>query len=133
MTPDPTALALILCEQVIVDQQSQNPSPINIFTGMAVQVFPSPPQRISVFAALTDTQGAGRVELRCLRLDTGDQFYAQEYPIEFPDRATVVNVHIRLRSIRFPVPGLYEFLLLVDDHLIAQRRLRVYTSISLDG
>ena len=130
MTPDPTALALILCEQVIVDQQSQNPSPINIFTGMAVDTFPSPPQRLSVFAALTDTQGAGRVELRCLRLDTGDQFYSQQYPIEFPDRSTVVNVHIRVRKIRFPVAGVYEFVLLVDDHLIGQRRLRVYNAIS---
>ena len=46
MTPDPTLLFPdILCEQVIVDQQSQNPSPINIFTGMAVDVFSSPPQQ----------------------------------------------------------------------------------------
>lgn len=129
MTPDPTALALVLCEQVIVDQQSQNVSPINIFTGLAVDAFPSLPQRLSVFAALTDAQGAGRIELRCLRLDTGDQFYEQQYSIAFPDRATVVNVHIRVRNIRFPVAGVYEFLLLVDNHLIAQRTLRVYSSI----
>jgi hypothetical protein len=130
MTPDPTALALMLCEQVIVDQQSQNPSPINIFTGLAVDGFPSSPQRLSVFAALTDSQGSGNMELRCLRLDTGEQFYAQHYLVEFPDRATIVNVHIRLRNIRFPVAGSYDFVLVIDNHWIAQRRLRVYAEKS---
>jgi hypothetical protein len=124
--PNPTPVSLILCEQVIVDQSSHNPSPINIFTGLAVESFPSSPQRFSVFAALTDSQGVGRLELRGIRLDTGEQFYSQKYTIDFPDRATVVNVNIRLRNIRFPVAGVYEFLLLIDDHLMAQRRLRVY-------
>jgi hypothetical protein len=128
MVPDPTALALLLCEQVIVDQLSRNPSPINIFTGLAVERFPSDPQRFSVFAALTDSLGDGRLELRTSRLDTGDQFYAQQYPLHFPDRATVINVNIRIRNIRFPVPGVYEFLLLVDGSPIAQRKLRVYAS-----
>jgi hypothetical protein len=126
MVPDPTALALMLCEQVIVDQGSRNPSPINIFTGRVVDRFPSDPQRFSAFAALTDGQGAGRLELRAVRLDTGDQFYAQQYPIHFPDRSMVVNVNVRVRNLRFPVPGVYEFMLLVDGNLIAQRRLRVY-------
>jgi hypothetical protein len=63
MTPDPTALALILCEQVIVDQQTNNPSPINIFTGRAVDKFPSEPQRFSVFGALTDSKGTARITL----------------------------------------------------------------------
>jgi hypothetical protein len=130
MVPDPTALALILCEQVIVDQHSRNPSPINIFTGREVDQFPSDPQRFSVFAALTDSQGQGRLELRAIRLDTGDQFYSQGYPIQFPDRTMVVNVNIRIRNLRFPVPGVYEFLLLVDGSLVAQRRLRVYASTS---
>jgi hypothetical protein len=130
MVPDPTALALLLCEQVIVDQYSRNPSPIKIFTGLAVERFPSDPQRFSVFAALTDSEGDGRLELRAIRLDTGDQFYAQQFPVHFPDRATVINVNIRVRNIRFPVAGLYEFLLLVDGSLVAQRKLRVYSAIS---
>ena len=132
MVPDPTALALLLCEQVIVDQYTRNPSPINIFTGMSVERFPSDPQRFSVFVALTDTEGEGRLELRAIRLDTGDEFYAQQYPLQFPDRATVVNVNIRVRNIRFPVSGVYEFQLLVDGSLVAQRKLRVYSAISTE-
>jgi hypothetical protein len=132
MVPDPTALALLLCEQVIVDQYTRNPSPINIFTGLSVERFPSDPQRFSVFTALTDAQGNGRLELRAVRLDTGEQFYSQQYPLHFPDRATVVNVNIRVRSIRFPVSGVYEFLLLVDGNVVAQRKLRVYTGAATE-
>ncbi len=98
---------------------------------MVVEQFPSDPQRFSVFVALTDSQGDGRLELRAIRLDTGDQFYAQQYPIHFPDRATVVNVNIRVRGIRFPAAGTYEFLLLVYGNSVAQRKLRVYSSSSL--
>jgi hypothetical protein len=133
MVPDPTALALILCEQVIVDQRSHNPSPINIFTGRAVDRFPSEAQRFSVFAALTDGQGNGRLEVRAVRLDTGEQFYAQQYPVTFPDRGTVVNINVRVRSLRFPVAGVYDFLLLIDGHLVAQRRLRVYAVPPMTG
>jgi hypothetical protein len=127
MIPDPTALALLVCEQVIVDHYSRNPSPISIFTGLQVEQFPSDPQRFSVFAALTDALGEGRLELRAVRLDTDDEIYAQQFPLQFPDRATVVNVNIRVRNIRFPVSGVYEFQLLVDGSLVAQRKLRVYS------
>jgi hypothetical protein len=46
--------------------------------------------------------------------------------MDFPDRNKVVNLSLRLRGVRFPVPGLYEFQMLVDGDLIAQRKLRVY-------
>jgi hypothetical protein len=126
MTPQPTALGLFLCEQVIVDHQTRNPSPINIFTGRAVDGFPSDPQRFSVFAALTDAEGSGTLELVGVRLDSGMRFYGQQHPIQFPDRGTVVNVNVRIRNLRFPAPGWYDLLLLVDGDLVAQRRLRVY-------
>ncbi len=49
MVPDPTALALLLCEQVIVDQYSQNTSPINIFTGLRWSGFPPTPNDFRFF------------------------------------------------------------------------------------
>lgn len=59
MTPPPMAIALIICEQVIVDHQTRNPSPISIFTGLKVEKFPSPQQQFSVFASLTNGCGMG--------------------------------------------------------------------------
>jgi hypothetical protein len=59
------------------------------------------------------------------RLDTGATIYEQRFPIRFPDPLLVVNINIRVRGIRFPVPGRYEFLLYVDSDAVAQRTLRV--------
>jgi hypothetical protein len=126
MIPPPTALGLFLCERVLVDKESGNPSPIGIFTGLAVDQFPSDPQRFSVFSALTDGAGNGNLELAAVRLDTGEQFYSQKHPVHFPDRGIVVNIHVRVRKIVFPSPGWFEMLLLIDNDLIAQRKVRVY-------
>jgi hypothetical protein len=41
MTPKPVAIGLLLCDRVIVDKDSNSPSAIGIFTGLAVESFPS--------------------------------------------------------------------------------------------
>lgn len=125
MTPPPVAIGLIVCEQVIVDYHTRNPSPISVFTGLAVESFPSPPQRCSVFASLTNGRGDAALRLVVNRLDTGQTVYEQRFPISFPDPLLVVNLNIRVRGIRFPVAGRYEFLLYVDADPVAQRTLRV--------
>ena len=126
LTPAPIALGLFLCDRVIFDQETRCPTPVNIFTGLAVDQFPSDPQRFSVFAALSDGHGQGTMELRVAHRGTSGEIFAQRYPIQFPDRLDVVNVNIRLRRLRFPVAGVYEFVLWIDGNFITQRNLRVY-------
>jgi hypothetical protein len=128
MTPPPVALSLILCEQVIVDHQTRNPTPVSIFTGLAVEKFPSDPQRFSVFTSLTNGRGDGTIKLAANRLDTGESVYEQQHRIHFPDPLLVVNVNIRVRAIRFPAAGRYEFVLFVDSDPVAQRTSRVYAT-----
>jgi hypothetical protein len=130
MTPKPVAVGLMLCGQTIIDKDTGSPSAIGIFTGLAVERFPSDPQRFSVFGVLTDAQGSGRLRLAVFRLDQHwlrqEEIYAGQYPIRFPDRFAVVNVNLRLRQIRFPAAGTYEFVLFVDADEVAHRRTRVY-------
>jgi hypothetical protein len=88
----PVAIGLMLCDQVIVDKDTSKPSPLGIFTGLAVDDFDEP-QRFSAFAALTNGRGQGQLELVVFRLDNGDQIYRQSYSISFPDPLAVVNVN----------------------------------------
>lgn len=67
MTPTPIAIGLLLCDRVIVDKDTNSPSAIGIFTGLAVEHFPSDSQRFSVLAVLTDAQGDGRGKLAVYR------------------------------------------------------------------
>ena len=80
----------------------------------------------AVFAALTNGRTSGTVRLVVNRLDTGESVYEQQHAIQFPDPLMVVNVHIRVRMISFPVAGRYEFVLFIDSDPVAQRTLRVY-------
>lgn len=126
MTPTPTALGMFLCEQIIVDKKTDNLSPINIFNLLRVDGFPSFPQRFSVFAALTDGQGHGKVELVGARLDSGERVFGQPHDISFPNRKTVVSIDLRVTNITFPEPGAYELQLLIDGEMVARRELAVF-------
>ena len=109
MTPEPTAIALTICDQVIVDERTKKPSIIGMFTGLGVEQFPSDPQRFSVCASLTGGVGDGRIELSVSQASTGETIYQQAGTIHFPDRTDMVNVFFRIRKLRFPAPGFYLF------------------------
>ena len=58
MPQRPSALSLMLCDQVVFEQGTQKPYLLGVFTGVAADTFPTAPQRLDLFAALTDSQGA---------------------------------------------------------------------------
>jgi hypothetical protein len=126
MVPSPFAVSLFLCDRVIIDSKSRNPSLINIFSGRAVREFPSPPERFSVFAALTDAVGRGIIELRVVDVSSEDSVFDWEDAIQFTDRFTVLNVHIELEDVTFPHAGVFAVQLFIDGEHIAESRLRVY-------
>jgi hypothetical protein len=130
MTPKPIAIGLLLCDHVIIDKDTNSPSAIGIFTGLAVEDFPSDSQRFSVLSILSDAQGAGQGRLVVYRLDEHwmrqEEVYTTQRTIRFPDRFVVVNINIRVRTIRFPASGSYEFVLFVDSDEVAHRRVNVY-------
>ena len=126
MVPSPFAVSLLLCEKVIIDLKSRNPSLINIFSGRAVREFPSLPERFSVFAALTDAVGRGTIELRVVDVSSEESIFDWEDAIQFTDRFAVLNLHIELEEVTFPNAGIFAVQLFVDGEHIAESRLRVY-------
>ncbi len=133
MDPRPTALGLTLCDRIIVDQLTGQPSLICIFTGLQADYFPSPPARFAAYAVLTGGVGSGIITLRALRPGTGERVYQQDGRISFLDRTDVVSAPFRIDRIVFPSPGFYLFQVLIDNELIvgAERRIRVYRRSNL--
>jgi hypothetical protein len=126
MVPTPQALGLTLCDRVIIEQGTKNPTLVGIFLARKVEGVPSEPVAFSAFVPLTDGSGTGTIELVAVQLETDDQIYSQRGEVTFPHRFAVVNAHFRVSKIRFPAPGAYSFMLLIDGDLIAQRRVEVY-------
>ena len=128
MLSQPVLLGLTLCERVIFEEETKNVTLVSGFQGLRVDAFPSSPQRISVFAVLTEGEGDVSMELVAHRLDTLDEIYNQQVRVAFPDRLAEVRVHFRLTQLVFPVPGFYQFSLIIGSSSeLAQRRLRVYS------
>jgi hypothetical protein len=126
MLQRPSALALMLCDQVTFEVGTQKPSLIGVFTGIAVDGFPSGPQRFDAFVALTDGLGTGTLELEVTDANTGNQVYVKRVQLTCPDPLRVINLRLRIRQCSFPTSGEYLFTLLVDGNEIVHRRIRVY-------
>jgi hypothetical protein len=126
MIQRPRGLGLTLCDQVVFEQGTQKPTLVGVFTGIAVDGFPSDAQRFDAFAALTDGLGDSTIDLIAIHLDTDRQVYAQSAEFRFVDPLTVVNLRFRVRQCSFPSAGAYVFALVVDGEEVAQRRIQVY-------
>lgn len=126
MVPPPSVIGLWICEQVIIDSKTNNPSLISVYTGRAYASFPTEAIPFSIFCSLTDASGSAILRLAVEHLESGSEVFAHDYSVEFPSRLAVVNLHVRLKTLRFPMPGTYAFDLFSQGKSLAQRRLRVY-------
>ena len=126
MIQPPKAIGLFLCDQVIFERETLKPSLIGCFGGMAVNEFPSVPQRFDVFAALTDGIGTVTIDLTGTHLGTEDEVYRRSLVIRFPDPLRVLHFRYRVFDCKFPIAGVYLFALSVAEVEIVACRVRVY-------
>jgi hypothetical protein len=125
MIQRPVVVGLLLCEQLIVEERTRNVTLVNCFTRLKCREIPSLAQRLVVYAALTDGLGEGILRLVAVRLDTMEDVYVKDQPIRFSDPLEEVRIVFRLADLSLPVAGRYQFSLLADGELVAQRDLQV--------
>jgi hypothetical protein len=71
----PVAIGLLVCDQVIIQENTRNATPVNCFTSRKVERVPAEPFPFSVFAVLTDGSGDIPLEVTINRLDNLDEIY----------------------------------------------------------
>lgn len=125
MVPPPVALALTLCDLVIVEEGTRKVSLLGTFSTFRARSYPFAPSAFRVFAVLTDGQGQARIRLSVTSLATDEIIHSVEQPVAFPDRFAEVQVLFHLHQCRFPAAGGYQFSLFVDGEWVAHRRVRV--------
>src|SRR5262245_7980275 len=121
----------MLCDQVVFEQGTQKPYLLGVFTGIAVDGFPTSPQRFDLFAAFTDGLGSVTMTLSVVHLETGEEIYRKTMNVRFADPLQIVNVRFRMRQLTFEAPGTYVFAMIApnsegEDDEIAARRVKVY-------
>jgi hypothetical protein len=79
MSQRPSAVSLMLCDQVIFEEGTQKPYLLGVFTGLAVEIFPTPPQKLDVFAALTDGSGDVTMTMSVVHLEVNQEITSNSF------------------------------------------------------
>ena len=127
----PVALAMLLCDYVIEDKQTNKKSLIGLFSNISAKQFPASHHRMNVFVVLSDGHGEYRGELRCIKSDDDSQISTMKGPVPFPDPNAVLELNFELFGLTFPDPGDYFMQFLCDDEIVVQRKITL-TEISQD-
>ena len=123
--PRPVSLAMLLCDYVIEDKQSNKKSLIGLFSNISAKQFPASHYRMNVFVVLCDGHGEYDGELRCVSADTDKEVSTMKGPVVFPDPNAVIEFNFEMFGVTFPEPGDYIMQFLCDDEIVIQRRLTI--------
>jgi Family of unknown function (DUF6941) len=125
MNPPPIAVALMLCKYVHFEEgDTHNVTLVGCFSKLDVVNFPQTPS-FYVYAALTNAQGESTIRIVVERLDTGEDVYAYDHPVRFPDKLATMHLSKLINKCVFPVDGWYHMILYADGQWVAQRRFKV--------
>jgi hypothetical protein len=125
MVQPPTASGLILCEQVIIEEKTRNVSLVNTMGRLHCSTFPSPPQRLVIYAALTNGMGEGTMSLVVSRLDMLEEVDQRRWQMRFTSPLRIVRLMLRPPALSFPAPGQYQYTSFADGEWVAQTILEV--------
>ena len=124
MANSPVVKAFLVCDSVIHEQDTNKKSCIGIFHRVNSPVFPCRHGQLSIYANITDAQGEYLFRLLLVNLKDGKVIGSGATPpLRIPDRLQTSELALRLQNIVFPVEGKYEFRLIANEELIAQKEV----------
>lgn len=125
MIQSPVAIALTVCEKVIVEEKTHNITLVNCLTRLRVEEVPSEPHRLIFHAWLTDGMGDGTLRFELLHPDTLEEILVRDVPLSIANPLQEARVVFE-EEVSFPVEGRYQVNLWVDGISIAQRTFDVF-------
>jgi len=120
----PSAIGLVLCDQIIVEEGTRNVTLVNCFSFREMDAFPGQ-VNLFVLAWLADGRGEMMAELTVDRLDTLEEIYRDNRKLDFAGPLHDARFLARIRGCEIPTPGYYQVSLVIDRNLIAHRKFRV--------
>jgi len=121
----PLGLAIIICDTVIADQETEKKSLIGLFNSLWANKFPVAHHEIHVFISLTGGNGYYNCALNCINESTGKIIAETNGPIDFKNPNDVIELDFCFRNLVFPEPGNYSFEFLCDGAMLFHKRFMV--------
>ena len=122
-TVHPYVLAILLCDNIIIEAGSNKKTLIGVFENVFAQGFPVFHQT-AIYLKVTDAEGAYRFRVDYVAV-TRDQVLDRRDigPAEFADRLSPGEIIVKI-GVPIPEPGMYEFRFYANDFYLARAAFR---------
>ena len=119
----PVAIGLLVCENVIVEEDTKNVTPVNCFTHRQFDAFPAEPMQVVVLAFLTNGFGEMPLDAIVQSLDNGEENERRRTQAVFKSPLHEYRYVFRMRRFSVPQPGHYQISLIAEGEVLAHRKL----------
>ena len=117
----PYSLAMLLCDQVIVDERSKKKTLVGVFDVIYAKSFPAKHSSLSVYARLTDAGGQYKFRMDYVQVKTDNLLvHADIPPVDITDRLKTHELIMQFPPIDIPVRGEYELRLWANERYISR-------------
>jgi hypothetical protein len=116
-------LALLVCDMVIQDKQSNKRSLIGLFDRLFASNLPCIHPQLSVFVSLTSGRGEYDCEVACRHQTTGEMTFSAKGKVTFKDPLQVVELVFNLQGVRFIHEGEHWLECKVEEVPVMMRRI----------
>ena len=127
MPQPPEVLAMVLCDLVITDVESNKKSLIGLFDRVETATLPCVLHELHLYLSLTDGHGTLPVAVSCVTGGGGDELFRGSTEVEFVDPLQVVELHFVFPNALFPHAGEYRFQFIAEGQLLRERKFFVST------
>jgi hypothetical protein len=125
----PVVKAFLVCDYIIHEQGTNKKSLVGVFHTIGASRIPCRHGQLSIYANITEAEGQYVFELLLVNLKDGSEIGRGATPsLKVPDRLETTELAFKLQNVVFPVAGKYEFRLIANGDLIAQKEVTVARS-----
>ena len=125
MPHPPEVLAMILCDQVITDVQTNKKSLIGLFDQIETASLPCLIHELHNYRRLTTGHGWLPMPVTCVADDGGDELFRGEADVEFSHPLRVVELQFIFPNARFSRAGEYHVHLSALGQVLRERKFLV--------
>jgi hypothetical protein len=113
--PIPNVVAMLVCDQIITEEQTHKKSLVGIFDSFVSLTYPTALQRLAIYVKLADAVGSYQLKFRLVNLKNESLVMEIGAEVKIADISQYSEIGINLSNIPFPELGKYEMQLYAGD------------------
>ena len=125
----PSKEAMLVCDSIITEVQTNKKSLIGIFEEIATMQFPFRHGSLSVYVKFTGAIGEYQFKLELIDLKTGEvNGRGVIGPLKMADKLASYELVFNLKGLEFKHPGKYEFRIFADEEIFGTKSFAILQS-----